>query len=146
MTEENPVLHVIRNRTVDLLLSSVSLFLEPQLHIEDKSFSRMLWPNSSVSREVSDSPRDNTDISLHASRVCILHLQANVYIYRYGTDARALTFPPPHFPLLSITRMECQCGINSGDDVLILNDGILNDVLILNVQHFLALFFHHLMM
>lgn len=64
----------------------------------------------------------------------------------YGTDARALTFPPPHFPLLSITHMECQCGINSGDDVLILNDGILNDVLILNVQHFLALFFHHLMM
>lgn len=133
----------VNNRSVDLLLSSVSLFLEPQLHIEDKSFSRMLWPNSSVSREVSDSPRDNTDINLHASSVCILHLQANVCIYRYNrcvfkcTDAHTLTFPP-------LTSHCCPSRVwnVSVDKTMAMMCWFL---MMAAMQHFLALFYRLMM-
>lgn len=63
------VLHILR--TYQLTFSSVLFVLmlffsffpsEPQQHIGDRSFSRMLWPSSSVSREVSSISRDDTHI------------------------------------------------------------------------------------
>lgn len=93
----------IRNRGRNFLSSfiffSLSLFLaEPRRRTEDRSSSRMLWPSSSASKEVSGSTQNQ---SAHA--VCS-HL---------GTYT---SIPPPappasHLPLLSImcTRMS-GCG------------------------------------
>lgn len=134
----------VNNRCVDLLLSSVSLFLEPQLHIEDKSFSRMLWPNSSVSREVSDSPRDNTDINLHASSVCILHLQANVCIYRYNRSVCSSALMRILLPSPLLTSHCCPSRVwnVSVDKTMATMCWFL---MMAAVQHFLALFYRLMM-
>lgn len=107
----------VKNGSANLLLSYVSLFLEPQLHIEDKSSSRMLWPNSSVSREVSDSPRDNTHINLHASNVCLPHLRANICIYRYKRHAGACSTAQMHVPMQPPTSHYCPSRVGNGTSV-----------------------------
>lgn len=48
-----------------MIVFSFSFFLpEPQQHIEDRSCLRMLWPSSSVSREVSSISTDDTHARL----------------------------------------------------------------------------------
>ncbi len=64
---------------------SLSSFSEPQQHIEDRSFSRMLWPNSSVSKEVSSSHGDDTHIPLFTLHdMCIYCACRRIYSYVNG--------------------------------------------------------------
>ncbi len=80
---------------------------EPQQRIEDRSFSRMLWPSSSASKEVSSSSRDDTNtplLHLYDKNVCIcctcrpyIHTWIDTYMLKH-------TCPPAYIdrnPLLT---------------------------------------------
>lgn len=129
----------IKDRPVNFLLSAfcfnasslfffVSFFSEPQQHIEDRSFSRMLWPNSSVSKEVSGS---STQISPFMTEACAHTAPAGRYIHTWiDTYMLKCTCAPiyPYLPPFSLPiivhhmhRMS-ECGWITVVDTLLLHD------------------------
>lgn len=120
-------LHILRTDLLERALcfnaSFPLLFLsEPQQHIEDRSFSRMLLPNSSVSREVSGSRRDNTEITLCGRSMCIYYTFRHIFIFKLTPICWGTHAPSPLLITLHHIHRLSEYGWNNLVDMLLLHD------------------------